>query len=252
MSNAPLRQSEMSEPALPFLEPDSYDEPKTEPRIRAPQLALPSDRSGVVPRAPAPVPWRRIRFAPAVLIGALIGSAPYLAQQQLRASSAGEPRIIAESKPSDVENETSQTAAVNAPGSAASQLYAAQPQPKAAEVVPPEAARQLETPSYLKSLDAADSSGHIHVHRPGPVRKLLASAKKQLQQGDALGAQLALSRLSRRAPRGALVQERKLLEIQVWLALGAKDKAQSAARDFARAYPHSPKLAKLTGLLLGS
>jgi outer membrane protein assembly factor BamD (BamD/ComL family) len=78
----------------------------------------------------------------------------------------------------------------------------------------------------------------------------LQRARKLLRNGDGFGAQLALERLAQRIPHGSLTRQRKLLEIQVLQVIGGKAAAQRAASDFAKAYPGSPDLTKLSGLLL--
>src|ERR1700712_4009885 len=107
MNNAPRKQSDAQEAPIPYLEPEFCDEPKTEPRIRT-QLLIPMEQSGVVPRArtlltQAQSAVSRLRFAPALLIGAVIGSAPYLVHQQLSSHSVDELRALGQAHAADVE-----------------------------------------------------------------------------------------------------------------------------------------------------
>jgi len=100
MTNAPRKQSDTQEPVIPYFEPDFCEEPMTEPRIRT-QLLIPTEQSGVVPRARAALTEAqravsRLRFAPALLIGAVIGSAPYLVHQHLRSHSVDELRTLSQ------------------------------------------------------------------------------------------------------------------------------------------------------------
>jgi hypothetical protein len=238
MNQAPVRQRDVLEPGIPHLDPDASDEPKTEPRIRA-QLLLAPEPSGVVPRVRASVLQAgralvRLKLAPAVVLGALLGSAPYLVEQHVRASAAEEPGIVAQQVPAKA-LETSQLAAASMPAPPA-QAHAPAPQP------PPSAIDRYE------ELSVSQPRQRSHAIE----RTLLTRARKQLRDGDGFGAQLALERLDSRIPRGNLMRPRKLLEIQVLQAIGATAAARRAANDFAKAYPRSPELRKLSALLLGS
>jgi hypothetical protein len=192
--------------------------------------------TGVVPRVRAGVveaqrALSRLRFAPAVVIGALLGSAPYLVQEHARARVAEPPRITAHELPR-ASLETSQLAAAAAPVS----QVAPTPQPP---------------PSAIDEVDLADIPELQSRPKHNTIERAhLLRARKLLREGDGFGAQLVLARLAERAPHGRLTRQRKLLEIQVLQVIGGKAAAQRAANDFAKAYPRSPQLTKLSGLLL--
>jgi len=120
----------------------------------------------------------------------------------------------------------------------------------------PDALQPIAAPSYIKAAPAPEGAEVVRQRstgkKPTLERALLALAQRQLKNGDGTGAQLTLERLHKTVPHAALSQASQLLEIRVLLVIGANDRARAAARDFAKAYPHSPKLAKLSGLLLGS
>ena len=226
MNQAPVRDDEVG---IPYMEPDN-DEPKTNPRIRVQPLLTPEPTGMVRFRAGVQNAQRailRLKLAPAVVLGALLGSAPYLVEQHVRARVADDLRIVA------------QTTAAS-PESVALQPKAALPTPTPAPMSPPSADEEEQAaPRELAPRVALE-------------RALLARAKKQLRDGDGLGAQLALQRLEKRVPRGKHIRQRKLLEIEVLQAIGAKAAARRAASEFAKAYPQSRQLRKLSALLLGS
>lgn len=215
MNQAPVRQDE---PEIPFLEPDN-EESKTNPRLIIPPRLLPL----------VPAPWAcvraavkhaqavlsRLKLAPAIVLGALLGSTPYLVQQHVRARVSDEPQ-----------------------DSAPAQLSAAKPAP---------------APAPAKGDDEHESRElKPRPARPSLERALLMQARRQLRQGDGFGAQLVLQRLDQRVPHGKLTRQRKLLEIEVLQALGAEAAARRAASEFAKSYPQSRELSKLSALLLGS
>lgn len=235
MNQAQLKQPEQA--SILYVEPDASDEPKTNPRIRVPLPAEP-EQSGVVPRMRAGVleaqrALSRLRFAPAVVIGALLGSAPYLVQEHARARQTVEeqPHMLVRQLPKR-ELETSQLAAAAAP-----QLEQKPPAPQ-----PP--------PAYVEVFDEDTTVVQARPTRNAIEHAQLQRARSLLRNGDAIGAQLVLERLARHAPHGSLVKQRKLLEIQVLRVIGGKPAAQRAASAFAKAYPNSPELSKLSGLLL--
>jgi hypothetical protein len=230
MSHAQLKHSDQ-----PYLDPDGPDEPKTEPRIRV-HLPLVPEPAGFVPRAQAKLhsarrAVSRLRFAPALFIGAALGSAPYLVQEHVRASTMDQPHIV----------ETAPLAAAVTPPMAA---------PEPARALPPS---PQPPPSALDLSDEVEDIASKPRHRRGGVeRTLLQAARRQLKSGDAMGAQLALQRLAQRVPHGSSKKQRQLLEIQVLEAMGAKAEARRAASEFAKAYPRSRELQKLAPLLLGT
>jgi hypothetical protein len=236
MNQAPVRENDVQDAGIPYLEPES-DEPKTEPRIRV-QLLLEPEPSGVL-RFRAGVKHvrrlqSRLKLAPAIVLGALLGSAPYLVEQHVRARAADEPRITAPS-----------------PEHRLSRLQAAR------EAAPQSApTEEAQAPAPLPPLSTAidEDWGDLgpRPQRSALERRLLVRARKQLKSGDGVGAQLVLARLSQRIPHGKLMQQRKLLEIEVLQALGAKVQARRAAGEFAKSYPRSHQLTKLSALLLGS
>lgn len=236
MNQAQLKQPEQA--SIPYVEPDASDEPKTNPRIRVPLPAAPEE-SGVVPRVRASVleaqrALSRLRFAPAVVIGALLGSAPYLVQEHVRARSILEeqqPRLLVRQLPKR-ELETSQL-----PAAAAPQVEQKPPAPQ-----PP--------PAYVEVFDEDTTVVQARPTRNAIAHAQLQRARSLLRNGDAIGAQLVLERLARHTPHGSSVKQRKLLEIQVLRVIGGKPAAQRAASAFAKAYPNSPELSKLSGLLL--
>jgi hypothetical protein len=242
VNQAQLKQSEQA--SIRYLEPDASDEPKTNPRICLPLPAAPEE-SGVVPRVRAGAPrdlfrgvfdaqrmLSRLRFAPAIVIGALLGSAPYLVQEHARARSVEEqPRLLVRQLPKRA-TETSQLAAAAAP--------ALQQQPPAPQ--PP--------PAYVEVYEEDTTVVQARPTRNAIEHAMLQRARSLLRNGDAIGAQLVLERLARHTPHGSLVRQRKLLEIQVLQVIGGKPAAPRAASAFAKAYPHSHELAKLSGLLL--
>jgi hypothetical protein len=228
MNQAPVREDEAG---IPYLEPDS-EEPKTNPRIRVPLLLTPEPTGMVRLRAGVQYVQQalsRLKLAPAIVLGALLGSAPYLLEQHVRA------------RVDDVVR-----ASAAEPVQETSQLAAATPPPS------------QEPPAPLPPPSADDDEELTELSAPAPSprfvreRSLLLRAKRQLRQGDGFGAQLALQRLDKRVPHGKLMRQRKLLEIEVLQALGAKAAARRAASEFAKAYPQSRELGKLTALLLGS
>jgi hypothetical protein len=228
MNQAPVRENEAG---IPYLEPDS-EEPKTNPRIRV-QLLLTPEPTGMVRfRAGVQHAQRalsRLKLAPAIVLGAVLGSAPYLVEQHVRARVEDEPRIITPAPAA--QQETSQLAAATPP---------AQPTQEPPAPMPP------------PSTDDVEELTLSPPPRIALERALLAQAKKQLRNGDGFGAQLVLQRLAKRVPHGKLVRQRKLLEIEVLQAIGAKAAARRAASEFAKAYPQSRELNKLSVLLLGS
>jgi hypothetical protein len=226
MNQAPVRENE---PGIPYLEPDS-EEPQTNPRIRVQPLLAP-EPTGMV-RLRAGVHYvryalSRLKLAPAIVLGAVLGSAPYLVEQHVRARVIDEPRIIVQAPAA--QQETSQLAAATPP-----QLTQEPPAP-----MPPPSSDDVEVFT-------------LPPPRIELERALLVQAKKQLRNGDGFGAQLVLQRLAKRVPHGKLMRQRKLLEIEVLQAIGAKAAARRAASDFAKAYPQSRELNKLSALLLGS
>jgi hypothetical protein len=229
MNQAPVRENETG---IPYLEPDS-EELKTNPRIRV-QLLLTPEPTGMVRfRAGVQHAQRalsRLKLAPAIVLGAVLGSAPYLVEQHVRARVVDEPRII--TPVPAAQQETSQLAAATPPAQLTQQPPAPMPPP------------------------SADDIEELTLSPPPPrialERVLLAQAKKQLRNGDGFGAQLGLQRLAKRVPHGKLMRQRKLLEIEVLQAIGAQAAARRAASEFARAYPRSRELNKLSALLLGS
>ncbi|HET8932845.1 MAG TPA: hypothetical protein VFN67_05375 [Polyangiales bacterium] len=241
MNQAQLKQTEQV--SIPYVEPDAGDEPKTNPRIRVPLPAAPEE-SGVVQRVRAAAPrdllrdllrgvldaqraLSRLRVAPAVIIGALLGSAPYLVQEHARARSSLEeqPRMLVRQLPKR-EAETSQLAAAAQPPA---------PQPP---------------PAYVEVFEEDTTVVQARPTRNAIEHALLQRARSLLRNGDAIGAKLVLERLARHTPHGSMVKQRKLLEIQVLQVIGGKAAAKRAASAFAKAYPHSPELAKLSNLLL--
>ena len=229
MNQAPVRDDEVG---IPYLEPDN-DEPKTNPRIRVQPLLTPEPTGMVRFRAGVQNAQRalsRLKLAPAVVLGALLGSAPYLVEQHVRARVADDPRIIAQATAASPESEALPRAAL--PTSTSKTAPAPLPPPSADE-------EEQAAPRALAPRVALE-------------RALLARAKKQLRDGDGLGAQLALQRLEKRVPHGKHIRQRKLLEIEVLQAIGAKAAARRAASEFAKAYPQSRELRKLSALLLGS
>ena len=228
MNQASVRENESG---IPYLEPDS-EEPQTIPRIRV-QLLLTPEPTGMV-RFRAGVRYAqralsRLKLGPAILLGAALGSAPYLVQQHVRARVVDEPRSIAEMP--KVQQENVQLAAATPP---------AQPTQEPPAPLPPPSAEDEEEYSLPPP------------PRVALERTLLGQAKKQLRHGDGFGAQLVLQRLAKRMPHGKLMRQRKLLEIEVLQAIGAQAAARRAASEFAKAYPQSRELSKLSALLLGS
>lgn len=226
MNQAPVRENEAG---IPYLEPDS-EEPQTNPRIRVQPLLAP-EPTGMV-RLRAGVQYvqhalSRLKLAPAIVLGAVLGSAPYLVEQHVRARVIDEPRIVVQAP---AVQETSQLAAAT----------------------PPQLTQEPPAPMPPPSADEVEEFTLSPPPRIALERALLVQAKKQLRNGDGFGAQLVLQRLAKRVPHGKLMRQRKLLEIEVLQAIGAKAAARRAASDFAKAYPQSRELSKLSGLLLGS
>lgn len=237
MNQAPVRENDAG---IAYVEPDS-DEPKTNPRIRVQLLPLQQPtgmarfRAGVKQAQHA---FSRYKLAPAVVLGAVLGSAPYLVEQHVRARTTDEPSTVAQPvtiTPSPSQ-ETSQLAAATLPPPV---LQAKAPAP-----LPPPSAEEY-TEEDLVSVKPRSPRSALE-------RALLTQAKKQLRDGDGLGAQLALQRLAKRVPHGKLMRQRKMVEIQVLQAIGANAAARRAASEFAKAYPRSRELTKLSALLLGS
>ncbi|HTU57373.1 MAG TPA: hypothetical protein VMF89_03050 [Polyangiales bacterium] len=228
MNQAPVRQNDAG---IPYLEPDS-EEPQTNPRIRVQPLLAPEHTGMVRLRAGVQYAQRalsRLKLAPAIVLGAVLGSAPYLVQQHVRARVIDEPRILTQAPAAQQET---------------SQLAAATP--------PPQPTQEPPAPLPPPSADEEEEYTLPPPTRIAPERALLMQAKRQLRHGDGFGAQLVLQRLAKRVPHGKLMRQRKLLEIEVLQAIGAKAAARRAASDFAKAYPQSRELSKLSALLLGS
>jgi hypothetical protein len=242
MSQAQVRVPHAKESGIPDLSLDTSDEPKTEPRMRIPLPLVPAP-AGKLPRWQASVSEAtrllgRLRYVPPVVLGALLGSAPYLVQQHARANVG-----VVDAPPPAAEVETSQLAAASPALAAAEPPVEREPNHAPAPLPPPSVNdNELEVVEIQPDVSRATSL----------ERSLLTRARQQLQSGDGMGAQLTLERLARRMPRGKLVQQRKLLEIRVYQAIGATAAARRAASDFARAYPRSKELRKLSALLLGS
>ena len=220
-----MTQASVQENISELVDLVELDESKTQPRLRVP-LRLPPEPSLVARCASvasrvvqAPARWR---LAPAVLLGALLGSAPYLIEQHVRARVAETPQPPASSLTSQP------TVALPAPT-----LPAPLPPPSGAD-------------------DAAEVPPRARAPRAALERALLAHARRQLRNGDGIAAQLALERLAQRVPRGRFVRQRRLLEIRVLLAIGANAAARRAASAYAKAYPRSRDLGKLSALLLDS
>ena len=74
---------------------------------------------------------------------------------------------------------------------------------------------------------------------------LLARARAQLRGGDARAAQLTLSRMRTKFPRGALSQEREVLVIEALAARGNAAAAERNARTFIAEHPESPHAVQL-------
>ncbi|HUB07461.1 MAG TPA: tetratricopeptide repeat protein, partial [Myxococcales bacterium] len=70
-------------------------------------------------------------------------------------------------------------------------------------------------------------------------RTLLEIARTALTRGDAAGALAALARHSKVFPKGTLSEERESLRVQALLALGRRDDARAALRQFEAKYPNS-------------
>jgi hypothetical protein len=192
---------------------------------------------------------RRLGLAPALVIGAVIGSAPYLLEQCART-----PVLMASGADADLEAKqlTTLTAAASEPA-LRTETPDQKTAPRAVATVPERReppARAEARAGSTRSKRASKASGTTR--RRGVERSLLTSTSARLRRGDSFGAQLSLQELDRRVPNGAFMQERKWLEIQVLRAVGADAAARLAASDFARAYPHSARLPQLAKLLLGS
>jgi len=78
---------------------------------------------------------------------------------------------------------------------------------------------------------------------------LLSAARADLRNDDVTSAAATLEKLEERFPRGALLQERKVLDIDVLLARGEREAALRSARVFLQRYPDSPHNGKLRALL---
>ena len=234
MNQASLRENDAG---IPYLEPDG-DEPKTNPRIRV-QLLLTPEPTGMVRfRAGVQQAQRalsRLKLAPAIVLGAVLGSAPYLVEQHVRARAVDEPRIVSRAL-------------------AASAEHQPQPEPLTAAKPPVQPTSEPPAPMPPPSTDDEEELTELAPRPPRIAleRALLTQAKKQLRQGDGFGAQLALQRLAKRVPHGKLMRQRKILEIEVLQAIGAQAAARRAASEFAKSYPRSRELTKLSALLLGS
>jgi Tetratricopeptide repeat len=79
---------------------------------------------------------------------------------------------------------------------------------------------------------------------------LLTEARAQLRRGEPQAALATLERLQTRFPRGVLMQEREVLNIQVLSALGDTPAANRRARAFLDKYPtspHAPQLRRFLG-----
>lgn len=70
--------------------------------------------------------------------------------------------------------------------------------------------------------------------------QLIARARAQLRASDLAGAEQALNQARDQFPRGALGQEREVLQIELLAALGDRDGADHRARRFLRKHPDSP------------
>ena len=79
--------------------------------------------------------------------------------------------------------------------------------------------------------------------------ELLVSARSQLRAGNIGQAQATLLQLTHRLPRGALMQEREVLQIELLAARGEHASAARRARVFVTAHPNSPHSAKLARFL---
>jgi hypothetical protein len=235
MNQAPVREHDTG---IPYVEPDN-EEPKTNPRIRV-QLLLQQEPTGMARlRARVQHAQRtlsRLKLAPAVVLGAVLGSAPYLVEQHVRARTADQASSVAQPVTVTQSQETSQLPAATPPAPA--------PQVKAPAPLPPPSADEYTEEDLV--------SVKLRSPRAALERALFTQAKRQLRDGDGLGAQLVLQRLAKRVPHGKLMRQRRLLEIQVLQAIGAQAAARRAASEFAKAYPRSRELSKLSGLLLGS
>jgi hypothetical protein len=181
----------------------------------------------------------------------VIGSAPYLVEQCARTP------VLVESGPgADADVQASQiTTLMAAASEAASRRDAPERNSEARAVVsvperpePPVRASARESSARPKRASKPRGT----TRRRAVERALLNSTAARLRRGDSFGAQLSLQELSRRVPHGAFMQERKWVEIEVLRAVGADAAARLAASEFARAYPHSPRLPQLAKLLLGS
>ena len=79
--------------------------------------------------------------------------------------------------------------------------------------------------------------------------RMLTEARAELRAGDPRAALQTLERLRVRSPKGVLMQEREVLNVQILSALGDNAAAKRKAKEFLDAHPESPHAAQLRRLV---
>lgn len=247
-------------------------EPETRPRIRCDRLALDrdgadsSEQRSVAPRAQqsgaAADPVRALLSAPSVtaasrlfwltaaVVGGLVGSAPYLLCDPV-------PELRAVSEPVAASRASASVATPRLASDGVQVAIGSDVTASAARAVIASVS-QAEPPSMREPVEAVARAQRTRAHTPADLdaarprrdQALLQLARRQLRSGDSFGAQRTLARVGRHRGQVEARRERRFMEIQVQLSLGARAQARKAARTFAKAYPGSSHLRELQGLLL--
>ena len=170
-----------------------------------------------------------LSLALSIALGAALGSSVY---------------VIAEVRH---QKQLAEHAAHAAPPPAAEPPAASKPEPK------PELAKAAEPEKKADAEEAEaappDPKAQALAARTAAEQALLDEARTQLEASNGTGALSTLDRMKKRFPRGALVQERELLRVEVYKAKGQTLAAKRAARKFAKSYPDNPHLGEIESLL---
>lgn len=173
-----------------------------------------------------PTHWAPWKTAASMAIGAVLGSSVYVAAEARHSTQQAEHAALMPPTAAAAER-------VSPPGPARDDHKDTTPAPEAAPQ--PTAAEPAADDPKARALAA----------RSAAERSLLDEARSQLEAKNLSAAQAALDQMKKRFARGALVQERELLRIEVYKARGQLAAAKRAARKFAKAYPDSPHLDEL-------
>jgi hypothetical protein len=127
-----------------------------------------------------------------------------------------------------------------APSAQAVSTLATNPEPDNAESTSVEDSELLAPEAPTRAAASFPQRDHLREESA-----LLARARAQLRGGDARAAQLSLSRMQTKFPKGALSQEREVLVIEALAARGHAAAAERNARTFIAEHPESPHAVQL-------